>query len=243
MATAREKLHARESTRLYARLGVQEWRAYPGIAAGLAGWLAGTETVRRTCGGGVGLLGSVFGRDGSGTEGSIVGAAADAAVDAATIVVDPSLSTGGLLWFPDLLSPDPLHVLPLAFSALLLLNAWPRDAETLRRVFAVGSSSSVGAGAASPSASLLARLALRRTLLLLAIAAGPVTMHLPAAMHVFWVGSAGWAYLQNRIVEWVFPAKADKADEMLKRGTENGGPTDRWYVRPPLPEDEPARKV
>ncbi|KAF8475058.1 hypothetical protein BDZ91DRAFT_642982, partial [Kalaharituber pfeilii] len=36
--------------------------------------------------------------------------------------LEPSLSTGGALWFPDLLAPDPYYALPIVLSLMLYTN-------------------------------------------------------------------------------------------------------------------------
>lgn len=134
------------------------------------------------------------------------GGVAEALANAAA---EPSLITGGILWFPDLTAPDPWHVLPLALSAILVLNLWPKSAAARRYVFnldtAGGSGSSApfsasSAAASGPSPAVLTRgargrLVLHRGLFVVSLVIGPATMSLPAALHLYWITSsvASWA--------------------------------------------------
>lgn len=120
------------------------------------------------------------------------------------LTLEPSFATGGCLWFPDLLVPDPYHILPFAVSGLLLMHLIPETEAELRSLFgmrpAAGSRRIVIAGARSRGS-----LALRRTLMVLALAIGPVTMDLPVALHLYWASSVGCSLIVTEGIRRLLP--------------------------------------
>jgi inner membrane protein COX18 len=120
------------------------------------------------------------------------------------LTLEPSFSTGGCLWFPDLLVPDPYHILPFAVSGLLLMHLIPETEAELRSLFgmrpAAGSRRIVIAGARSRGS-----LALRRALMVLALAIGPVTMDLPVALHLYWASSVGCSLVVTKGIRRLLP--------------------------------------
>ena len=97
-------------TEVYARFGVQPWKSKLMILT-LPIWLVGSETVRRILGSSQSVLGLFGGLEG----------------DELARFADPTLTTGGILWFTDLTAADPYHVLPLVMGAGLLYRALPRN--------------------------------------------------------------------------------------------------------------------
>ncbi|KAK4098240.1 hypothetical protein N658DRAFT_526448 [Parathielavia hyrcaniae] len=228
VATGNAAMRAR-----HRRWGVQAWKDWvPGLAV-VPVWIAGIEALRRSCGGPKGLLGVVLsgvdGRggfekngvarvdgdvvdDGSKTvaegdlSGDLSGDLAPLATGQAEVqdglaryLADPSLAAGGCLWFPDLTVADPFHVLPIALSAILVFNVMPKSLAQ-RRVLLGMESTPVGAIGVVKS-----RLRLQRALLLVAMAAGPVTMGFPAALHLYWICSALLTTALTRIISRLMP--------------------------------------
>ena len=186
------------------RFGVQRWKDYSGFAV-FPVWLLGIESIRRLCGGPRGLMGQlVAGEEGKGEVGvgeAVTGATAggvpetEAVTAAITTGVDQSLATGGCLWFPDLLVPDPTHVLPFALSAVMVANVLPRTREGRRMVLGMASPGNVQRG--SPR--------LTRILLVMALAVGPITIDLPAALHLYWLSTSAIAFIQNELMNKFMP--------------------------------------
>lgn len=120
------------------------------------------------------------------------------------LTLEPSFASGGCLWFPDLLVPDPYHILPFAVSGLLLAHVIPETEAELRSLFgmrpAAGARRIVIAGARSN-----ASMALRRLLIVLAIAIGPVTMDMPVALHLYWASSVGCSLIVSRGIRKILP--------------------------------------
>ncbi|AEO61975.1 hypothetical protein MYCTH_2071579 [Thermothelomyces thermophilus ATCC 42464] len=202
------------------RWGVQAWKNWAPALAVFPVWLAGIEGLRRMCGGPRGLLGSlVFGwkgvREGSGGvaggegvqglgygSGVVDPTALATAQDTATwYAADSSMITGGCLWFPDLTVADPYHILPFALSAILVINTLPKSQAGLRALFGLDKTPE----AIAAYQEIKWRLRLQRGLLIVALAAGPLTMNLPAALHLYWVSSATMTLAQTAIISRAIP--------------------------------------
>lgn len=120
------------------------------------------------------------------------------------LTLEPSFASGGCLWFPDLLVPDPYHILPFAVSGLLLAHVIPETEAELRSLFgmkpAAGSRRIVVAGSRSK-----ASMAIRRLLIVAAIAIGPVTMDMPVALHLYWASSVGCSLVVSKGIRRLLP--------------------------------------
>lgn len=120
------------------------------------------------------------------------------------LTLEPSFASGGCLWFPDLLVPDPYHILPFAVSGLLLAHVIPETEAELRVLFgmkpAAGARRIVVAGSRSK-----ASMALRRLLIVAAIAIGPVTMDMPVALHLYWASSVGCSLVVSKGIRRLLP--------------------------------------
>lgn len=110
--------------RLYRAWGVQTWKMFIPLTSMLP-FVIVSEALRRLSG--VSLY----------TSGAAASTTADASISAAKAAgevlaqapitgADASLSTGGCLWFPDLMATDPYLGLPLVCSALLAANIFSR---------------------------------------------------------------------------------------------------------------------
>ncbi|KAB5582454.1 hypothetical protein GE09DRAFT_1074972 [Coniochaeta sp. 2T2.1] len=215
--------------------GVQTWKIhYLGSITAFPFFITTIQGVRRLCGAGGGIFslfsnplpqvgGWVSGKDDAAAESpSTVPAPADQPVDqprwtsdvpeasGETVTAsappatqtpldtdllgyDPSLSTGGCLWFTDLTVPDPTHVLPLMLSAAMVWVVMPRTLAQTRQLL-------------DPSATNLTwRTRFHRALLVISLVIGPVTMHLPAALHLYWISSTVMATAQRNIVNKLMP--------------------------------------
>ncbi|KAK7755624.1 hypothetical protein SLS62_002233 [Diatrype stigma] len=127
-------------------------------------------------------------------------------------VAESSLATGGVLWFPDLTVPDPWHVLPLTLSAVLVLNLWPKTVAQRQAVFNIDGGGGPPA-AASPRAGtapmrtlgMKGRLSLQRGLLVVSFLVGPLTMNLPAALHMYWITSSAVSFATAKVLTRLYP--------------------------------------
>ncbi|CAK7562509.1 MAG: hypothetical protein SEPTF4163_000357 [Sporothrix epigloea] len=224
------KRFKKTSTRIYATFGVQQWKLYGTILA-LPPWLVVIEAIRRMCGAPTGLLGMILrtSSDGAATgataeetlDAAITTSASSKAIDAVSFagvappstvpegvsaLADPSFVTGGCLWFPDLTVADPYQILPFALSAMLVVNVLPSTDLGRRSLFGLSAKSGGAAGAGKNSSNLAepaAARALQRTLFLMSIFVGPLTLHFPAAIHLYWLSSAAVSYMITRIIRMI----------------------------------------
>ncbi|KAH8907024.1 hypothetical protein BR93DRAFT_927875 [Coniochaeta sp. PMI_546] len=238
--------------------GVQSWKInYLGSITALPFFITAIQGVRRLCGAGGGLFGlfsnplpdiarSMSGKDAieetpstSSTSDHAVGqtpwssdisqidssavaapAASQAPLGADLLGYEPSLSTGGCLWFPDLTVQDPYHVLPFMLSAAMFWVVLPKTLDHTRQLL-------------DPTASNLSwRTRLHRALLVISLALGPLTMHLPAAMHIYWISSTLIATAQRDLIHKVM--KLPRNDYQRPQGR------DALIVQPPPPSPPPA---
>ncbi|CAK7245610.1 MAG: hypothetical protein STHCBS139747_007194 [Sporothrix thermara] len=169
---------------------------------------------------------------------SVAGATSPATVtDGISALVDPTFATGGCLWFPDLTVADPYHILPFALSAMLVVNILPSTDIGRRSLFGLSAKSSGTPGAGTNTSTLVesvAARALQRTLLLMSIFVGPLTLHFPAAIHLYWLSSAAVTYMITRVIRIVWP--------MPKSNANPNGRRDLPWIVPPIPSKGNATK-
>ncbi|OAA57479.1 Membrane insertion protein, OxaA/YidC [Niveomyces insectorum RCEF 264] len=134
------------------------------------------------------------------------GAAADTSVGS---LAQDSFATGGCLWFPDLTVADPYFILPFALSAMLVVNVLPPTDAGRRRLFGLTpkepASSSPGSRTNPVLRNEFAMLVLQRTLLIMSVSVGFVTLHFPSAIHLYWLASASTSYLITHAVGYLMP--------------------------------------
>lgn len=229
-----EKRHVAASQRIYGKLGLG--RAWALVSfLGMPGWLVGIETVRSLSGGSMGLLGmlvygpegaekgtatgTVLGADGTNDASSssildatasgdpaVVDAITSSATDAASTLaqagVEASLTIEGALWFTNLTVPDPYGVLPIALSALLVMNALPTGKQARAAVFDMTQVTKANR----------TQVRWTRAMLCLGVLAGPLTMKLPAAVHVFWISSSAFHWITQMGLRKVMPIRAGNAN-------------------------------
>ncbi|KAK3304628.1 uncharacterized protein B0T15DRAFT_374924, partial [Chaetomium strumarium] len=212
------KANNQETARRNKRWGVQRWKDWVPSLMVFPFWVVGIEALRRMCGGPRGLLGTFVlgppkkqpeadgavapgGSSGGGVgTGGIEGQVHETLASAVSGVgADTSMATGGCLWFPDLMVADPYHVLPLALSAILVMNLVPKSQVGLRALLNLDT---------PPEATVATskwRLRMHRGFLVVATSAGFLTMDLPAALHLYWVTSAALTWAQTSIVWKLMP--------------------------------------
>lgn len=121
-----------------------------------------------------------------------------------SISMEPTFATGGCLWFPNLLVADPYHVLPFAVSALLLAHMIPETTAERRALFGLKPLAAKGNTMTVGGQSRMWR-ALQRSLLIMALAIGPATMDMPAALHLYWMASVGCSLVVTKGVKMLMP--------------------------------------
>jgi inner membrane protein COX18 len=100
---------------------------------------------------------------------------------------EPTLATEGMLWFPNLITPDPF--LPFIVSGLMFSNIYfSKNAPTSEKNW--------------PNL-------IRRTLLCVSLLIGPLCQNLPAGLMLYWAGSTTSVMAWNKWLDWKYPAPAD----------------------------------
>lgn len=97
--------------------------------------------------------------------------------------IEESFATEGALWFPDLLAADPQMILPFVLSGAILLNL------------------------SNASGRSVWQKRLKRSLGLVALTLGPLTLQVPSAMLIYWISSSILAHVQAAILDKVMPVK------------------------------------
>lgn len=196
---------ARKQKELEQQAGIGRWQAWVPWAQ-LPIWLVLVETIRRMCRAQQGLLGAFGGSNApaqSTADASLAPSTTDISSledgDLSTVSVsetanynplyEPSLGLEGCLWFPDLLVPDPQLILPFAVSGIMFTSIWWEEQKVKK------------AGVSVPRWSR----GLTRGLKIVTLAIGPLTLHLPAAVHLYWVASASTALLQKSAADMIYP--------------------------------------
>lgn len=121
------------------------------------------------------------------------------------LTLEPSFATGGCLWFPDLLVPDPYRILPFAVSGLLLMHLIPETEAELRNLFGMRPPAGSRRNIVIAGGRSRGSLALRRALIVVALAIGPVTMDMPVALHLYWASSVGCSLVVTKGVKRLLP--------------------------------------
>lgn len=186
------KQHARKSNEINRRHGTQLSRNLLSLVQ-LPFFLIIVETLRKMCGANKGLLGLVTDR-GSQDYQSIIEAipleqliAPDLGND--LLPFEESFGSEGALWFPDLLVPDPMMILPFTLSACLFLNIYYQTSRY------EGMSESKWMRRLSSS------------LKVLALASGPMTLQVPSAMLLYWISSSLFGLGQLVLMQRLSPRK------------------------------------
>lgn len=174
----------RKSKEIDTRMGTQRWKEFIPWAQ-LPIFLLVIETIRKMSGvhdGLLGLLSKAFTSASTGDE--ITG---QELLHHSVVPVEHSLAEEGALWFTNLLVPDPFSVLPFLLSGTILLNIFLQR----RHIF---------------EPSKWGRRYLN-AMTVLGFMVGPLTLQLPAAMHVYWLSSSTFAIGQNLFLQKYRPSR------------------------------------
>ena len=167
------------------RMGLQYWRSSLSWIQ-LPIFLLFIETIRRMCDTRGGLLGLIM---------KAPDKDAMTRSEMAHTYINPCLESGlateGALWFPDLLAPDPMLILPFALSASLFGNLLLYDAKAKANGIPIGKW----------------QLRFQRTLKLMALGIGPATLAMPSGMLIYWISSSLCALGQHALLEWYIPGR------------------------------------
>lgn len=198
------------SSRLSKTFGTSQSRSVWASLLSLPIFISNIEILRRMCGARTGLLGLLTtGSQATHDEitttpasppgtaqpiesGELVVSASPGVQD--TTMFEPALADDGCLWFPNLLEADPYHVLPLAVSAVMLLSVLPETSAARRDLLGLSPSKK---DTAVSIQSKVAR-AVQRALPICALGIGPLTMYMPAAVHLYWVSSLTTSLVINK---------------------------------------------
>ena len=181
-----EKKSREKGVEIRRRMGLQYWKSSLNWVQ-LPVFLVVIETIRKMCDTRDGLLGLIMKAPKSDTDSE----SAEGAQAFVSPYFEQSLSTEGILWFPDLLVPDPALILPFALSATLFSNLFYYDSKAK--------------AAGLPRGKWQIRL--QRTLKPMALAIGPATLGMPSGMHIYWLSSSLCALIQNIFLDWYIPGK------------------------------------
>ena len=181
---ARAKVDMKALSReLFAAAGVKRWVAWlPFLQLPL--WLLPMETLRRMCGTKEGLLSyifSLFAGEESTTD--------IAAVEAAKVQVEASFASEGILWFPDLLAPDPMLLLPFMLTGALFWNLGRLQKQFSNEDIQI------------PKRSLYLQRGMRAATLLIPW----LTLQTPSALLLYWTSSACVGLAHNFIIDRALP--------------------------------------
>lgn len=193
------KTFAAKTSEIDSRHGTQIWKGFlPYIQIPV--FLTMIETLRKMCDTNPGLLGLLIRSTGNAENGDPSNP--EEQIDHSKVLLEPSLANEGALWFPDLLVPDPLLILPFILSGSLLANIFYHSRQVQsknkwqRRI--------------------------NNSLKILALAIGPLTLQVPSAMIVYWISTSAFALgysviLQRRIplVPVVTPCKPPEQQQKL----------------------------
>lgn len=203
------KITQKRTKQLFKSFGETGQRSFWAGLLSVPVFLCNIEILRRMCGGSRGLLGRLF--LGSSTtddkiattptteSGELMNSASSSVQEAITL--EPTLADGGCLWFPNLLEADPYHVLPFAVSAMMVLNLVPASIPGIRNLLGLEASR----GQVPVSTTSKAGTAFQRTMLLFSLSLGPLTVDLPAAIHLYWFSSSATTFLITKGLKKLIP--------------------------------------
>lgn len=101
------------------------------------------------------------------------------------MLLEPNLAYEGMLWFPNLMLPDPQLALPFILSGVFLLN-----------IFASGKS----------HLTLSRRqTVIRRGFGVAALCIGPLFLQVPSALLLYWISNSLLNWIQSWLVSWLIP--------------------------------------
>jgi inner membrane protein COX18 len=169
--------HRRKRTEIYKRNGCPLSKTWLPIFQ-LPVFLAAVEALRMMAGTHQGLLGLI-----AGNFSSVDTPDVEIEDSKLTQWYEPGFVTGGALWFKDLTVADPEMRLPFMLSASMLLSLTGAQKQSIwgKRI--------------------------TRALATVAVIAGPMLLHMPSGVLVYWISSMLMAYGQNLALERFMPMK------------------------------------
>ncbi|MCJ1289785.1 hypothetical protein MMC34_001318 [Xylographa carneopallida] len=173
---------------IYKRSGIRRWMLFAPLI-NFPVWLVFMETIRRMCGTQEGLLGLIAKAVERPRGDEAVVPPPPVETDVVSAYFEPSMAVEGSLWFPDLLVADPMLILPFALSACFYATIVQQDRRLLRKN------------------GVLLKWQTRRSRMakLVVLAIGPLTLHLPSAMLIYWMASSLTVLGQTILLDFVLP--------------------------------------
>ncbi|KAI0198805.1 hypothetical protein F4808DRAFT_245761 [Astrocystis sublimbata] len=155
--------------------------------------------------------------------------------------IDPALTFEGCLWFTNLTVPDPLHILPILLSISLVYNILPKsDSFTDHMRVAFGRAPLNSPDPTAPAATLIRRqsrgkASLSVSLVGLSCLIGPLTLDLPAALHLYWLSSSLFNGGMTKALKLLMPFGQEGAGtgKLLKQCTGTESPIIKPVLRKP----------
>jgi len=186
---------------LYRRWRCGSWKNFLGLAQ-LPVFLATMEAIRGMAGSHQGWWGMITSSEfiKVGVERTDAVLTADGLVKTPLIPVESTFATEGALWFPDLLVPDPQLILPFLLSGAILLNIFGHR----------------------PAQMGVWQTRFTRSMGIVALAVGPIMMHVPSALVLYWVSSSMLAYGQSLLLERLVPIQKRVTPCQPKRPMKSG---------------------
>lgn len=179
-----QKVHKRE---VYKSYGVRRFSSLVPLLQ-MPAWLSMMEALRRM----VGIDGGVL---------QWLNTLSDPLAGQFPVAVETSLANEGALWFPDLLSADPYHCLPLLLSGIMFTN--------ITRGWKVPSKEELASKTLGQRRRSRAIIGLKRALQLVSLSIGPVAIAqgFPSGMIIYWLSSTTFATLQTQLLNryWAPP--------------------------------------
>ncbi|KAI4289449.1 MAG: hypothetical protein L6R35_001282 [Caloplaca aegaea] len=207
----------RKTSELYSKSGTQRWKSFLGYLQ-IPVWLMVIETIRRMCGDREGFLGMIRDRFFGSQSGSTLNYQEDMSklespetnsetmggmdmisppiggipvgiAEEPLIPLEPALATEGMLWFPNLLLPDPNLMLSFVLSGSLLANIFYQERYSRKRGWMPGPIQR-GFGHAFKIA---------------ALAVGPLTLSFPSAVHLYLISSSLFGLTNTILLKTFLP--------------------------------------
>jgi inner membrane protein COX18 len=167
----------RKRKEIFRRFGCNEWKNYLPQVIQIPVWLTAIEALREMCGKQEGLLRMVTKLFTSSYP------LATPSIVERSLSVEQSFATEGALWFPNLMVADPQMILPFMLSGAILLNLTKATGTTVWQK------------------------RLKRSLGVVALVLGPLTLQFPSALLIYWISSSMLAYVQDALLSRYMPVK------------------------------------
>ncbi|RKF71609.1 Cytochrome c oxidase assembly protein COX18, mitochondrial [Golovinomyces cichoracearum] len=116
----------------------------------------------------------------------------------AIVPIEPGLRTEGILWFPNLLEPDPQLILPFMLSGVMILNIF-------------GSRKS-----ALPLSKWQTRI--QRGAGVAALSVGPFLINTPSVLLLYWISNSILSWIEAQFVSWLIPI-SPPVKPLITKGT------------------------